>query len=186
MHVRPPTEPVLPRPDNQPLTNRDQLQLTSSFPTSDLLIRTPGGAASSIRAIYLTNPTLRQVVQNNDYTRLRLLTAGTKLFVKQGDEGRYRVLNEGLPAVMPYVKPETVLEADLASLRVLMRDYYPLCATLPRGFREKIQEEREWIFYKWMVQDIDDGHVFFTSEWELYRPIPAGTAGWCNVRPIPV
>ncbi|EIN09261.1 S-adenosyl-L-methionine-dependent methyltransferase [Punctularia strigosozonata HHB-11173 SS5] len=124
-------------------TFTDQLHLTSNFPASNVLVRNPVGDA--IRAIYLSNNIGRSIIENNDYTRLRLLTCGTKLFVKQGAEKspdtQFRILCEGLPAVMPYIKPETILDGDLGTLKVLMSDYYPLCSTLPQSFRAKIDDE---------------------------------------------
>jgi multisite-specific tRNA:(cytosine-C5)-methyltransferase len=131
---------------DKPSSLREQLHLTSAFPSSNVLVRNPIGDA--VRAIYLSNDIGRSIVQNNDYTRLRLLTCGTKLFVKQGVErspdAQFRILSEGLPAAMPYIRPETVLAGDLASLRVLMASYYPLCSTLPKEFRARIEDEREW------------------------------------------
>lgn len=94
--------------------------------------------------MYLANDLAKAVVESNDYERLRLLSAGTKVFVKQGADGspdaQFRVLADGLPVVMPYVKQETILTGNLAALRTLMEGYYPLCTAFAEGFRKQIEE----------------------------------------------
>jgi len=84
-------------------------------------------------------------VQHNDYTRMRLVTCGTKLFVKQGADksadAQFRVLAEGLPVVMPYVKKETILRGSLAALRTLIEGYYPLCSTFTQAFRSEVEDK---------------------------------------------
>lgn len=93
----------------------------------------------------------------NRYDRLRLLSAGTKVFVKQGADGapgaQFRVLADGLPVVMPYVKPETVLNGDLSALRTLMEGYYPLCTAFMQTFRKQIEEIREIVV--WLQRGLD-------------------------------
>ena len=113
--------------------------MTSDFPAANLLVRNPAGGGDA-RALYLANDHTRAILQNNDYNRLRLLTAGTKLFVRQG--ALWRVLSEALPVVMPYVKPETVLEGNLTGLKALMEAYYPLCASVGGGLGEVLAEKR--------------------------------------------
>ncbi|KAG1723946.1 hypothetical protein EDB19DRAFT_2043644 [Suillus lakei] len=81
----------------------EQLNLTASFPSSNVLVRNPEGDA--VRPPYLTNDLVKAVIPNNDYIRMRLMTSRTKVITKQeagrGLEAQFRVLDEGLPFVLP-------------------------------------------------------------------------------------
>lgn len=81
---------------------------------------------------------------------LRLMTCGTKVFNKQegaaakreGAEAQFRVLSEGLPAVMPYVDPKSIVPGDISTLKILMETYYPLVAGFGDSFRSIIEAKR--------------------------------------------
>ncbi|TFK66350.1 S-adenosyl-L-methionine-dependent methyltransferase [Pluteus cervinus] len=119
----------------------ERLQLTPQFPSTNILVRNPAGDA--VRSLYIANDIVRDIVQNNDYTRIRLTSAGTKVMVKQeagrGAEAQYRILAEGLPVVLPYLDPAALIIGDLASLKTLVESYYPLCTTFQGPFREVIE-----------------------------------------------
>ena len=115
----------------------------------NILVRNPEG--DPVRSLYMTNDIVKHVVQHNDYIRMRLMTAGTKVFAKQegveakreGVEPQFRTLAEGLPVVLPYIEPEAILEADVGTLRILMETYYPLCARFAEPFRSLIDSRGE-------------------------------------------
>ena len=122
------------------VTCLEKLNINSSFPTQNLLVRNPTGEAA--RSMYLTNDLVRTVIENNDYMRLRLVTAGTKIFGRQ--EGRtagssFRVLGDGIPVVMPYIADEHIVTADVEVLKVLMEGYYPLLSAFNREFRKTLE-----------------------------------------------
>lgn len=120
------------------------LSLNSKFPFDCILVRNPDGSA--VRSMYFTTPMVRALIDENDYTRIRLSSAGTKVFAKQegaqskGDLAQFRILDEGLPALMPFIPPETILDGDLAVLKTLVTTYYPLCSSFPEPFRTVITE----------------------------------------------
>ncbi|OSX63847.1 hypothetical protein POSPLADRAFT_1138690 [Postia placenta MAD-698-R-SB12] len=124
-----------------------QLRLKPDFPASNILVRNPGG--EPVRSLYMTNDIVKQIVLHNDYTRMRLMTCGTKVFAKQegagakreGAEMQFRVLSEGLPVVLPHIEPEAILQADVATLRVMMESYYPLCTSFPAPFKSLLQSK---------------------------------------------
>ncbi|KAL4073670.1 S-adenosyl-L-methionine-dependent methyltransferase [Scleroderma citrinum] len=120
----------------------NQLNLAPSFPSSNVLVRNPTG--EPVRSFYLTNALVKSVVQANDHTRMRLMASGTKVITKQeaarGMDAQYRVLGEGLPVVLPYIKPETILHADFGALKVLLQNYYPLCVSFVEPFRSEMEE----------------------------------------------
>jgi len=118
------------------------LNLTSEFPLRNVLVRNPDG--EPLRTMYLTNDVVKRIVKNNDYTRIRLVTCGTKVFTKQ--EGgkkvgaHFRVLGEGLPVILPYTDPKSVLDADIPALKIFLTDYYPLCTIFGGDFKTEIEK----------------------------------------------
>lgn len=78
---------------------------------------------------------------------MRLMTAGTKVVTKQdagrGMDAQFRVFGEGLPVVLPYVEPETIMTADVRALRLVLQTYYPLCASFEEPFRSAIEARGE-------------------------------------------
>ncbi|KAF5343843.1 hypothetical protein D9756_011343 [Leucocoprinus leucothites] len=119
----------------------DRLKLRSDFPSSNILVRNPEGEPS--RSLYLANDLVKNVIQHNDYARIRLTFAGTKILSKQeggkGADAQFRVLGEGLPVVLPYVDSEFIVTGDLASLRTLIQSYYPLCTSFTDPFKSVIE-----------------------------------------------
>ncbi|KAJ7021378.1 cytosine-5--methyltransferase [Mycena alexandri] len=114
----------------------ERLHLTAAFPSSNVLVRNPAGDAA--RSLYITNSLVKAVVEANDYNRIRLTFAGTKVFTKQeagrGADAQFRVLGEALPLVLPYIDPSTIVDADLEVLRILVAGAYPLCYMFPEPF----------------------------------------------------
>lgn len=124
-------------------------------------MRNPAGEPA--RSLYLTNDLVRAVLSANDYKRIRIMTAGTKIFTRQesgfgrgagggdgsaevGDEKipRFRLLSEGLPVVLPYINPETILDTDIPALHILLETYYPLLSAFDEEFRQNVGSRRAW------------------------------------------
>lgn len=126
--------------DPSVVTCLEKLNINSLFPARNLLVRNPSGEAA--RSMYLTNDLVRKIIENNNYTKLRLVTAGTKIFGRQ--EGKtagssFRVLGDGIPVVMPYVPDEHIVTADIEVLRILMEGYYPLLSAFNQEFRDVLE-----------------------------------------------
>ncbi|GLB39259.1 putative class I-like SAM-binding methyltransferase superfamily, RsmB NOP family protein [Lyophyllum shimeji] len=132
-------------PDDPILKNCiERLSLTSDFPSSNILVRNPEGEA--VRSLYLANDLVKSVVEHNNYTRIRLSAAGTKVFSKQdmgkatvGGEPQFRVLGEGLPVILPFVDPGAIITADLETLKVLVQSYYPLVSSFEEPFKSVME-----------------------------------------------
>jgi multisite-specific tRNA:(cytosine-C5)-methyltransferase len=94
------------------------------------------------------------VLTHNDFARLRLVNAGVRVFSRQEggpkadrenqSEGRgqhrFRFLTEGTPAVLPHVDESRIILADLDTLRIFMRFYYPICTEFPSPMKDKLVE----------------------------------------------
>ena len=79
---------------------------------------------------------------NNDYNRIRLTSAGTKVFSRQESgkniDPQFRVLGEGLPVILPFVDPLSIISGDMAVLKTLLQSYYPLCSEFEEPFKSCI------------------------------------------------
>jgi len=119
----------------------NRLHITGTFPSSNVLVRNPEGAA--VRSLYLVNDIVKAVIQNNNYEKIRLTAAGTKVFAKQeagkGSDTQFRILGEGLPVILPYINPPSIITANIATLRVLVESHYPLCSKFDEPFRGVIE-----------------------------------------------
>ncbi|PPR07386.1 hypothetical protein CVT26_013702 [Gymnopilus dilepis] len=119
----------------------ERLHITKDFPSSNVLVRNPEGEAA--RSLYLANDLVKTVIESNNYERIRLTAAGTKVFAKQeagkGAEAQFRVLGEGLPVIIPFIDPAHIIVGDTASLKTLVESHYPLCSSFVEPFRSLVE-----------------------------------------------
>ncbi|KAJ8489873.1 hypothetical protein ONZ51_g2668 [Trametes cubensis] len=124
----------------------ENFDLSADFPASNTLVRNPAG--DTVRSLYMVNDIVKSIITHNDFARIRLMTAGTKVFGKQeGTEAKragasdthFRVLAEGLPVVLPYIGERAIVYADFAALRILLEAYYPLTSGFADPFRSMIE-----------------------------------------------
>jgi len=123
------------------------LKLSESFRYDHLFIR-PGPSASTpvvdftARLFYLANSLLKTILVNNDHIRMRLLYAGAKVFGKQNKgEVPFRILDEGLETMLPYVRENQIIQGDVGDLKPLLREQYPFFNKFPEGsFRTAIEK----------------------------------------------
>ncbi|KAG6879841.1 hypothetical protein C0992_010799 [Termitomyces sp. T32_za158] len=167
----PPTDPIL----KNCMQVLERLCLTSDFPSSNVLVRNPAGEA--VRSLYLANDLVKSVVEHNDYTRIRLTAAGTKVFSKQegrkaaeGAEPQFRVLGEGLPVVLPFFNAETIITADLSTLKLFVQSYYPLVTSFSEPFRGTVEALPVGSHVVKVTPEQSDGavltHDLFLSIWK--------------------
>jgi multisite-specific tRNA:(cytosine-C5)-methyltransferase len=125
--------------------DRERLNLTTLFPSQNVLVRNPAGEPA--RSLYITNDIVKRVLLHNDYQRIRLISCGTKVFVKQegskGSEAQFRTLGEGLPVVLPYMKRDSILEGGILTLRTLIGSLHPTTTAFEQPFRSTIEDKRE-------------------------------------------
>lgn len=133
-----PTDPII-------SACRETFDLSADFPASNTLVRNPIG--DTVRSLYMVNDIVKSIIKHNDYARIRLMTAGTKVFGKQegseakrqGTDSHFRVLAEGLPVVLPFMGPKAVVNAEFAALKILMEAYYPVTSGFADPFRSMIE-----------------------------------------------
>jgi multisite-specific tRNA:(cytosine-C5)-methyltransferase len=85
---------------------------------------------------------VKTLVANNDFIRIRLLHAGAKVLAKQ-DKGevQFRILDEGLETMLPYINEKRIVQGNFDDLKPLLREQYPFFNKLPeRDFRYTIEK----------------------------------------------
>lgn len=131
-------------------------------------MRNPQGAP--LRALYLVNDNVKAVMDATDYKRIRLVSAGVKLFGRSelaasgnstsdaqgqekdaaapegaGEESKkvkkleFRILSDGLTALLPHLEVSKLVAGGANDLRVFLKTYYPLCSSFEDGFRNKLE-----------------------------------------------
>lgn len=104
-------------------------ELSKDFPSDSLFVRNQSGEA--LRSIYVTSPTVKSVIDNNSYTKMRLVSCGVKLFARQDSskDGTYackwRILQDGMNVISNYMGPRRKTTASLKTLRKLVETQYP-------------------------------------------------------------
>lgn len=107
-------------------------------------------------------------MDSTDYRRMRLVSAGVKLFGRSelgtaskytsnvrahdgtgsenaGEGGKkekkveFRVLSDGLMALLPHLDVSKLIVGGQSALRVFLQTYYPLCTSFEEDFREKLE-----------------------------------------------
>ena len=138
-------EPLVYLPHDHPDLDqiRNFFELSPNFPTSDLFVRNATG--DPLRAIYITTSFVREIIARNP--SIRLLNAGTRLFVKQPDpksgaECLWRIHSDGLSLIDPFLGPKRVVYADVSEIWDLLRiqSVFPLIRSLQPNLREQISK----------------------------------------------
>lgn len=106
------------------------------YPISCSLIFT--GSAVSLQRLFLL--TVHQhILQYNSSARLRIITAGVKIFIRQDSQNRtdipckWRIPSDGLSAVVPYVGEGVVRDmgpGGMGVLRILVEFPYPMVSAI--------------------------------------------------------
>ncbi|ODN90270.1 multisite-specific tRNA:(cytosine-C5)-methyltransferase [Cryptococcus wingfieldii CBS 7118] len=108
-----------------------RFQFKDTFPKNHLLVRNEYGTPH--RTMYLTNEIVKQILLNNDYTRLRIISAGVKSFTRQDSKEskntdiscKWRPPVDGVLELLPHLGDGILVRATLDELRNLLVDHYP-------------------------------------------------------------
>jgi multisite-specific tRNA:(cytosine-C5)-methyltransferase len=115
--------------------------LSPHFPTTDLFVRNATG--EPLRGIYITNSLVREVLNRNP--TIRLLNAGTRLFVKQPDpkseaECLWRIHSDGLSLIDPFLGDNRIVDASVDDIWEIMKSeaQFPLIRDLKPILKDRI------------------------------------------------
>ena len=142
-----------------------------------------------LRSVYLSNDIVKAVLTSNEPSRLRIISAGIKIATKQEGSGRaaaklklkqeagantevtvedaeahqkYRVLNDAVALVLPYMRAEHVMHGDMGVLKVFVRRTYPLAKEFDEPYGKTFEECGECfcvVSRKWcLISFVEFGH----------------------------
>jgi len=126
-----------------------RLHLSPDFPSGNIFVRNPIG--EPMRSLYLVNDVVKAVMQSTDHTRIRLVSAGVRIFGRSefaksaagdssqtSDELQLRVLSDGMLTVLDYADKSTFIEGDAHALRLLLEAYFPLSSSFSDPFKPAV------------------------------------------------
>ncbi|KAK4686597.1 hypothetical protein P7C73_g3530, partial [Tremellales sp. Uapishka_1] len=150
----------------------DWFQLKDTFSRDNLLVRNDHGKPQ--RTIYLANDIVKRIIQNNDFSRLRIISAGVKGFVRQDSsnktevECKWRIPSEGIFEILPHVPDTVIVKAGLKELRTLLEEQYPPVENFEPETRTLLSEARFGnMIIKFEGEDCAGGHLAMP----LYLPV---------------
>lgn len=127
--------------DDEVKSMTEYYKFDDAFPKRNILVRNPNQQAG--RTIYLTSNLVRNILHSNDYTRLRLISSGVKLFVKQDNQKafseeekdvvnrcKWRVTNESVNFVKKYLPAEAIFKGTPDDLKSFVENYHPVISSI--------------------------------------------------------
>lgn len=99
--------------------------ISDDFPRDCCLVRNATGEA--IRNVYQVSPSIRLIMKSPEM-KLKMIHAGIRLFVTQRTEGgecTWRVQNESLRTMKPFLGEDRQVECSLDLLKYLIQEAYP-------------------------------------------------------------
>lgn len=106
--------------DNELVTEIIQSYGLDNFPLSNLLVRSTDG---SQRHIYIVSDMAKQVLQASNSYALKLVNTGVRLFTKS--YGGFRISNEGIQTINPFLSTLRVVEVSDLDLKILIEHEHP-------------------------------------------------------------
>lgn len=99
---------------------KDYYKINDEFPHHQLMYRNDKGKKRNI--YFLTEAAKRIIVDNDD--RIKFINAGARLFARNPDKDAvacgYRLSQEGLPSVYPYVDKKTIVTVETTDIEALL------------------------------------------------------------------
>lgn len=122
--------------------------LSKDFPRDRIFVRNGTGEIS--RAMYIANPILKSVIQGNDYSHAHMLSAGIKIFTRQDSRTnptdthcKWRIPNDGLSTMLPYLDQSKIVHGDVDDLRMLLEEQYPLILQNDTGLKASMRDREQ-------------------------------------------
>lgn len=115
--------------------------LSESFPRGNLVVRNDYG--NPLRTVYIVNDAVKAIIQNNDYTRLRMISAGVKAFVRQDSQARtdikckWRISSDAIQEVLQHIPDSLIHDATVAELRTYLEEMYPPIEKFASPYKEE-------------------------------------------------
>ena len=100
----------------------DNYGLLPSFPRENLVVRDDD---DSFRHIYAVSDKIKEVLKASNSRNLRVINTGVRIFAKSNIGGAYRISNEGIQTVSPFLNGKRELSINSFDLQQMMKAKYP-------------------------------------------------------------
>ncbi|KAG5519581.1 hypothetical protein PMAC_001736 [Pneumocystis sp. 'macacae'] len=112
--------------------------ISDLFPSSEYVIRNINGIPT--RFIYFLSKKIKNILYHNE-NRIKFVHGGVKMFTKHElsknvlteSSCRWRIQNEGIEILFPWIGPERVLHAGFRELKIFLDYSYPRIDMFPEG-----------------------------------------------------
>lgn len=147
----------------------DFYEVSDDFAKNCTLVRNATG--EPLRSIYYVAPVIKKILQNNDQ-KLRFIYTGIKLFVSQkSDVCPWRIQNECLNVIRPFLPASRQLEINLDLLKLLLLEASPSVVEIRNSkadpkFMEDVAGLGEGSCFVKIKTDIQGGEELFFPLWK--------------------
>lgn len=147
----------------------DFYEVSDDFAKNCTLVRNATG--EPLRSIYYVAPVIKKILQNNDQ-KLRFIYTGIKLFVSQkSDVCPWRIQNECLNVIRPFLPASRQLEINLDLLKLLLLEASPSVVEIRNSkadpkFMEDVASLGEGSCFVKIKTDIQGGEELFFPLWK--------------------
>ncbi|KTW30461.1 uncharacterized protein T551_01744 [Pneumocystis jirovecii RU7] len=112
--------------------------ISDSFPSSEYVIRNVNGVPT--RFIYFLSKKIKNILYHNE-NRIKFVHGGVKMFTKHElpknvsaeNNCRWRIQNEGIEILFPWIGPERVVHVGFKELKIFLDYGYPKIDMFPEG-----------------------------------------------------
>jgi len=113
--------------DDQTIQNiKEFYGLSSQFPQEQWVVRSEG---EKFRTVYFISDSVKSILNSEDSHRILVVNSGVKMFFRNEGDGTvkcsYRIVNEGLSTISPYLSDKRVINVTFNDLKVLLEEDYP-------------------------------------------------------------
>jgi multisite-specific tRNA:(cytosine-C5)-methyltransferase len=118
-----------------------QLNIKDTFPSTRLFVRNQD--IKALRSVYLCSPLVKSIMEHNNYTKIRLINCGVKVFIRHGSVEdaipNFRFAEDGVDVLLNDVDQAKLVTGGIKELRKLLETYYPLCDSFSEPFSSTIK-----------------------------------------------
>jgi 16S rRNA C967 or C1407 C5-methylase (RsmB/RsmF family) len=116
----------LPKDDPTIQNIKEYYGLSSQFPQEQWVVRSEG---EKFRTVYFISDSVKSILNSEDSHRILVVNSGVKMFFRNEGDGtvkcKYRIVNEGLSTISPYLSDKRVISVTFNDLKVLLEEDYP-------------------------------------------------------------
>jgi len=135
-------QPFVFLPKNDPTIEsiKEFYGLSDQFPQEQWVVRSEG---EKFRTVYFISDSVKSILNSEDSHRILVVNSGVKMFLRNEGDGTvkcsYRIVNEGLNTISPYLSDKRVILVTLNDLKALLQEGYPLISSFSENTKNALE-----------------------------------------------